>query len=38
MPDDLAVEVGGWTVAKRLRCGESPLAVKRLLDRQREAG
>ena len=39
-PDDLAVSVGGWTVYKRLREGESMAAVKKLLDRsrQREAG
>lgn len=37
LPDDLAIDVGGWTVAKRLRSGESVAEVKRLLDRQREA-
>jgi hypothetical protein len=37
-PDDLAVEVGGWTVARRLRAGEPMAGVKRLLDRFRETG
>jgi hypothetical protein len=37
IPDDLAVEVDGWTVAKRLRSGESMAGVKRLLDRYRKA-
>lgn len=36
-PDDLGIRVSGWTVLKRLRAGEDPKAVKRLLDRQREA-
>ena len=34
-PDDLMVEVSGWTVAKRLRAGESPSEVMRLLKRSR---
>lgn len=38
IPDDLAVNVSGWTVAKRLRSGESLAEVKRLLDRHRFAG
>lgn len=36
-PEDLLVELSGWTVAKRLRAGESLAEVKRLLDRQRRA-
>lgn len=36
MPDDLAVEIGGWTVAKRLRSGERMSEVNRLLKRHRE--
>jgi hypothetical protein len=36
-PDDLGIRVSGWTVLKRLRAGEDPKAVKRLLDRHREA-
>lgn len=37
MPDDLGVTVGGWTVYKRLREGESIAGVKRLLDRSRRS-
>lgn len=37
IPEDLAIEIQGWTVHKRLRGGESPRDVKRLLDQQRRA-
>lgn len=37
LPDDLAVEVNGWTVYKRLREGEPMIGVKRLLDRSRQS-
>lgn len=35
VPEDLAVEVAGWTVHKRLRAGETPAEVMRLLVRSR---
>lgn len=40
VPEDLAVEVAGWPVYKRLRAGETPAEVMRLLVRGRtsEAG
>lgn len=38
VPDDLAINVGGWTVKKRLRAGEPLAEVKRLLERHRSAG
>jgi len=37
IPEHLNVVVGGWPVAKRLRAGESPTEVMRLLGRQRQA-
>ncbi|MHB1009427.1 MAG: hypothetical protein ACYC1E_09405 [Propionibacteriaceae bacterium] len=36
-PDDLGTQVSGWTVLKRVRAGEDPKEVKRLLDRHRKA-
>lgn len=37
-PDDMPVDVMGWQIYKRLRSGESPREVLRLLKRAREAG
>lgn len=37
-PDDLGVVLFGWTVLRRIRSGETPREVKRLLERYREAG
>lgn len=36
-PDDLGVNLHGWTVLIRIRSGETPREVKRLLDRYRAA-
>ena len=36
-PDDLGIEVSGWSVLKRVRAGEDPKAVKRLLEQHRAA-
>lgn len=35
LPEDLGVDLHGWPVFKRLRAGETPAEVKRLLDRLR---
>lgn len=37
LPDDLGVEVAGWSVWRRIRAGEPMAEVKRLLDRHRQA-
>lgn len=36
-PDDLGVDLYGWTVLQRIRSGDTPREVKRLLDRYRAA-
>lgn len=36
-PDDLGIELSGWTVLKRVRAGEDLKAVKRLLEQRRAA-
>lgn len=35
LPDDLGIELSGWTVLKRVRAGEDLKAVKRLLEQRR---